>query len=214
MAQVETLQVKKRDSRGKRHARRLRREGEVPAILYGHGEASVALSVPASQLDMAVRHGAHLVNLQGDVAEQAIIRELQWDTYSKHILHVDFTRVSQHELVEVVVPIELVGEAPGAREGGVLEHVAHEVTIECPASAIPEKLVVGVNDLHLNQALTLADLKLPQGARLVGNADAVVVQCREPVEVSEEITPEVAEGAEPEMIGRKAEEASDEEEKG
>ena len=94
--------------------------GRFPAVLYGHGLECVPLSVAADVLTAAIRHGSRLVSLTGAVNESAFIRDLQWDTWGTHIVHVDFTRISEHEIVEVRVPIELRGESPGVREGGVV----------------------------------------------------------------------------------------------
>src|SRR3990172_346594 len=106
---AETLNVKTRETRGKRDARRLRRAGSVPAILYGHGEANHSLAVGADEMAAIVRHGGRVVELKGAVNEKALIRDLQFDTYGIHVLHVDFARVSEHERVEVKVSIELRG---------------------------------------------------------------------------------------------------------
>jgi large subunit ribosomal protein L25 len=207
---AETLQVTVRDKGGKHNTRRLRREGHTPAVLYGHGLENVCLSVPSDQLDAALRHGSRLVSLAGAVNESAFIRDLQWDTYGTHVLHVDLTRISADELVEVVVSIELRGEAPGVKEGGVVDHALHQVEIECPASAIPEKLYVNINHLNLNGSITLGQLELPEKAKAFGDPDTVVVQCVVPVEKPEEELGEAAPG-EPEVIGAKKEEEGEEE---
>src|SRR5687768_3155179 len=141
---AEVLNVKVRTETGKRPVRRLRRDGSVPAVLYGHGEKCVNLSIPAAEVSSAVRHGSRLVELKGDVAEKAFIRELQWDTYGLIVRHMDLTRISEHELVRVQVAIELRGEAPGVKEGGVIEHSMHELSIECPVSSIPDKIHVNL----------------------------------------------------------------------
>ena len=85
-----------------------------------------------------MRHGSRLVDLTGAVSESAFIRELQWDTYGTHVVHVDFTRISADELVKVHLTIELRGEAPGVKEGGVVDQLIHHVEVECPAGNIPE----------------------------------------------------------------------------
>jgi len=200
----EELSVAIREDQGKKRNRRLRESGQVPAILYGHGEKNVCLSVPADELDALVHHGARMVQLTGALNESAFVRSLQWDTWGTAILHVDFTRVSAGEKVELEVTIELRGEAPGVKEGGVVEHLLHQVAIECPAGSIPERLEVSINELHLGQAITAAELELPQGASLQHGSDEVVVQCSKPVEVAEEAA-EAAPG-EPEVIGAKEEE--------
>ena len=201
----EVLQVEVRRTRGKRHARRMRKDGRIPAILYGHGRESVSLAVAAEAVEAAVRHGSYVVELKGAVKENALIRELQWNTWGTEVLHVDFTRVRADETVEITVPIELRGEAPGLKEGGAVEHVLHEIEIECKATAVPEKIKANVNNLQVGQSITVADLVLPEGAKCLANAEQVVVQCVVPLEVPEE-EEEAAAEVEPEVIGGRKEE--------
>jgi large subunit ribosomal protein L25 len=207
---AEVLNVELRPSRGKRNARRQRHAGMLPGVLYGHGEETLSLSVPTESLDAAVRHGTRLVKLGGALDEQAFIREVQWNTWGTQILHVDFSRVSEHELVRVEVHVELRGEAPGVKAGGIVKHLVHQVEVECEATAIPEKLTVNVNHLELNQSITIGQLQLPAGIKVLEDPEDVVVECVEPVE---ELETEAGEGVvEPEVIGRKKEEGEEEEE--
>ncbi len=201
---AEQLTVQIRETRGTRRSRRLRDSGKIPAVLYGHKQETVWLTLPAEQLDAAVRHGARLVQLSGAVSDQAFIRELQWDTWGKQILHVDLARISAHEKVEVTVPVELRGVAPGVKEGGIIEHQLHEVEIECEATEIPERLAVNINHLGLNESITAGQIELPPTARLLIDADNVVVQCVVPTEAPEVEEPAAGE-AEPEVIRRRAE---------
>jgi large subunit ribosomal protein L25 len=207
---AESLNVELRETRGKRNARRNRRAGKLPAVLYGHGQEAISLALSAEQFEAAVRHGARLVKLTGAVDEQAFIREIQWDTWGTHVLHVDFTRISEHEKVEVRVAVELRGEAPGLKAGGVVKQLVHELEIECEATAIPDKLAVNVNHLQLGQAITVAQLDLPPGIVVLADPETVVVECTEPVEVVEEAAATPAAG-EPEVIGKKKEETEEEE---
>ncbi len=202
---AEVLNVEVRQTRGKRHARRMRVAGMIPAVLYGHGEATVSLTVSAEQLDAAVRHGSRMVNLAGAVDEMALISELQWNTWGTNVLHADFTRVSEHEKVKTQVTVELRGEAPGVREGGVIEQLIHEVQLECKATDIPDKITVSVNTLKLYDSITVADLELPAEGVVLAKAEAVVVQCVEPAKELEEEGAEAVEG-EPEIIGGRKEE--------
>lgn len=192
--------------------RRMRDQGVVPAVLYGHKQSNVNLEITSDQVRAAVRHGARLVDLAGDVQETALIRQVQWDAFGVEVLHLDLTRVSSDEAVELVLPIHLKGTAAGTREGGVVEHIKHEVKILCPVVSIPEHLTLNVNNLHVGQSLTLAELPLPAGAKLLTDAGEIVVMCVTPVEVDE--TAATAEPGEPEVIGRKKDEeegAADEE---
>jgi large subunit ribosomal protein L25 len=207
---AEVLSVELRGTRGKRNARHNRRDGKLPAVLYGHGLESVSLLVSADQFESAVRHGARLVKLSGAVDEQAFVRDIQWNTWGTHVLHVDFTRVSEHEKVQVHVVIELRGEAPGMKAGGVVKQHIHDVEVECEATAIPEKLYVNINHLEMGQSIAVGQLQLAPGVTVMVDPELLVVECAEPVEIEEEAAT-AAEG-EPEVIGRKKEEEGEAEE--
>ncbi len=208
---AEVLNVTKREPKGKRDARRLRASGIVPANLYGHGEENLSLAIHADEVRAAVRHGARVVDLQGAVKEKAFIRELQWDTFGTHVLHMDLTRVSVDERLTVTVPVELRGQAEGLKEGGVVEMVIHEVEVECLAIEIPEKLFLRVNSLKLGDSLMASAIELPSGVKLISDPDELVVHCVHAV-TEEELEAGGAEGAEPEVIGRKAEDEAESEE--
>jgi large subunit ribosomal protein L25 len=212
---AETLNVKVRGETGSSRMRRLRQTGAIPAILYGHGEANVNLAVVHKELMAAVRHGGKLVSLKGDVSDSALIRQVQWDTYSKEIIHLDLMRVDATELVTTTVRLELKGTAAGAAEGGVLQFITHEIEIECPAMAIPDKIVVSVLDLKLNAAIHVSDVKLPEGAKLITHGADVVVQCVTPRAEEEAPAPgaEAATGVEPELIKKEKAEEEEAEEK-
>lgn len=198
----EVLEVKVREGRGTRDAKRLRREGRVPAVLYGHGEETVSLSVSSEGLDTVLRHGARVIDLTGAVSQTALIRDVQWDTYGIDIIHVDFARVSAREVVTTTIQLELRGEAPGTKEGGVVEQPLHELAVDLPAINVTDRISVSINDLHLNGVIKVSDLALPEGAKPHGDPDAIVAQCVEP---KEEVESEVVTGLEPEVIGQKKE---------
>lgn len=211
---AETLQAESRDLHGKRNAKRLRAGGKVPAVLYGHGQKTVSLVLPAEQITAAVRHGSRVVKLKGAATDSALIRELQYDTFGLEILHVDLARVSEHERVRVEVPLEVRGQAAGLKEGGVVEHLIHTIEIECPVSSIPEKIVINVANLKLDDSMTVSQATLPEGAKIVSGGDEIAVHCIKPKSEEEEGAAEAgAEGSvEPELI-RKEKPAEDEEEK-
>jgi len=212
---AETLNVKVRGETGTSRMRRLRNTGSIPAILYGHGEANVNLAVIHKELMAAVKHGGKLVSLKGDVSDSALIRQVQWDTYSKEIIHLDLMRVDANEMVNTTVRLELKGTPAGAAEGGVLQFISHEIEIECPAMAIPDKIVVSVLELKLNAAIHVSEVKLPEGAKLVTHGEDVVVQCVTPRKDEEEVAPgaEGATGVEPELIKKEKTEEEEAEEK-
>ncbi len=198
----DSLSVQQRTSRGKRNAKRMRQQGFIPAILYGHGKESVSLSVPTDEFAAVLRHGVRVVDLKGDLSEKALVSEMQWDAFGTDVLHIDLTRVSASERIEVEIPIELRGEAPGTRDGGIVELVMHSILINCPAISMPEKVEVNINDLQLNQSISVADLELPPEVKAVAEEAQMVVHCIEP---AEEVEEEEAGAAEPEVIGRKEE---------
>ena len=205
----EVLEVQQRDALGKLNNRRLRRQGKMPAVLYGHGKDPLSLAVPAEQLDATIRHGAKVVELKGAADGQALLQDVQWDVFQQHVLHVDLLRVEASDRVKVEVPLSLRGEAPGESEGGVLEHVTHFVEIETSPASIPDGLHVCINELHLGGTLRLADIEdLPGGATIVGDDQQPVVNCVEPtVQPDEEEA--VAGAVEPEVIGRSEDEEAE-----
>ena len=196
---IETIEVKTRDAVGTSRVRKLRSTGLIPAVLYGHGESNVNLAIAKDAVNNVVRHGTKMLALTGAVQDTALLREVQWDSFGIDILHVDLARVSKDEAVEVTLPVELHGEAPGLGEGGQLKFTTHELTIRCPAGSIPEHLVVSVANLHLGQSVHANDVALPQGATMITPSTVVVVQVAQPTAAGEE---EAGAPAEPEVIGR------------
>jgi large subunit ribosomal protein L25 len=197
----DSVEVKLRKATGSRESRRLRHQGLVPAVLYGHGEKVVDLVATREAIQAAIRHGSRIVELKGAVKTGALIRELQWDTFGVEPIHVDFLRVSASDRVKVKVPVDLKGECPGQRSGGVVSLIMHEIELECRADAVPEKIHAAVGKLQLGGTIKVHDLELPAGAKALADADEAVVTCMVPAEKAEE---SAAGGAEPELIGRKA----------
>ncbi len=208
---ADTLTVESRTEMGTTASRRLRKAGKIPAVLYGHGLDNAILTVSSDEIAAAIRHGSRMVQLTGAVKDSAFIKEIHWDAFGVDILHLDLTRVSMDESIEVTVAIELRGEAPGLKRGGVVEMLVHEVEIECRASEIPDKLELSVNSLDVDGSLTAAELQLPAGAKLLSDVDQVIVHCMAAL-VEEEEEEVAGEGAEPEVIGR--EEGEEEESAG
>jgi large subunit ribosomal protein L25 len=210
----ELLHVEKRESLGKRNNRRLRRAGRLPAILYGHGEEPVSLTLSADKLEASIRHGAKVVDLDGAASGKALLQDVQWDTFFQNVLHVDLLRVRAGEKVKVDVPIELRGEAPGSRDGGVIELLVHSLEIEVPLDVIPDKLHLNINQLEIGGHLTANDIiDLPEGAKILDDLDIMIVHCVQPLAEEEAEAAEEAGAAEPEVIGKGKEEEEEAEEK-
>jgi large subunit ribosomal protein L25 len=213
MAETVVLQSEKREGHGTRVARRLRAGGRVPAVLYGHKEATIPLTLPGEELSAAIRHGTRVVELKLEGAtQQALIREVQWDHLGKELLHVDFIRVSRDERIHVSVPVEIRGIAPGVTAGGVLDQPLHTLRVECLAIAVPDSIRVNVNELQIGSAIHVRDLHLPPGVTVLDDPESVVLIVKTP-QAEPEAAAAVPEAgtAEPEVIGRKAAEEGEEE---
>lgn len=203
---ADVLNVSKRDALGTSNTRRLRKTGHIPAVLYGHGQDCVNLKIVASEVEAIIRHGTKVIDIAGAASDSVLINEVQWDPFGSEILHVDLTRVSADETVEVTLVVELRGEAPGAKQGGIVDHQLHEIEIECPAGKIPDRLSVSINQLELGNVITAGDVEIPPSAKLITPAEQILVQCIEP---AEEMEAEQVESLEPEVIGRKEEDEED-----
>jgi large subunit ribosomal protein L25 len=190
MADNVDLQARQREERGKNAARRLRASGMVPAILYGDGVGeTTALAVPDRVVDYTLQHlgdnALYDIDL-GSGGSTARIVDVQRDPVSGRLVHLDFAPVNMRERIEVTVPLHVVGESPGAEEGGVLQQVAYEVQIETLPGDIPQELTLDVSSLGMNENLTLADLTLPDGITLLSDPEEVAATVTAPTEITEE----------------------------
>ena len=212
MSESVTLKATPRAGTGSRAAAKLRKQGLVPAIVYGHKEENAAVAVSAEELDRAVRilHARMLSLDLGGKTETVLIRELQWDPFGREMMHVDFERKSASEKVKVTVPVEL-RNAPKTTGGGVLDQPLHALHIECPLGSIPEAIRIDITNLTLGNPIHVKELALPEGVRVLESPEAVVVQLKLPG-AEAVVAPAVAEaGAGPEVI-KKEKKAEDAEE--
>lgn len=219
MAEQAKLQALNREAVGGKKPRRLRREGLIPAVLYHQGRPTLSLSLVKSGSEKIVAglHENQILNLElegGDQAgvQLAIVKEIQVDRIKGSLLHVDFQAISLDEELTATVPVVDQGEAVGViRDGGTLEHVLWEIEIECLASQIPEEIALDVSALEIGDSLKVADVRLPEGVKILTEPELIVFTVSPP-RLEEEKPAEVAEAAEaaaPEVIGReKAEEES------
>ncbi len=200
MAIAVTLKATPRTESGSRAAIKLRKQGLVPAVVYGHKLANAQVSVNAEELDRAIRvQHARVLDLEIDgKPETVLIRELQWDYLGKQMIHVDFERKDRAELVRVTVPVEL-RNAPKATGGGVIDQPLHTLHVECPLGNIPEAIRIDLTSLVLGHPIHVKELTLPEGVKVLEAPEAVVVQLKLPG--IEPVAATVAEpGAGPEVI--------------
>jgi len=208
--QSANVTVKPRSELGSRANKRLRDAGFIPGVIYGHKEAVVPVTLPKKELVNHLNKGAHVfdLSLEGK-SEKVLVKEVQYDHLGIEVIHVDFARVSLDEKVEVTVPLELKGTPKGEDDGGVLQQIVAELAVECLVTDIPSVIVHNVAEMKLDDVLHIKDLKLPPGVKALQDEDLVVAQVKA---VEEEVaTPTAAEegAAEPEVIGRKAEDGAE-----
>jgi large subunit ribosomal protein L25 len=199
---AELFQSELRDLTGSANTRRLRRSGNVPAILYGHGKENVSLSLVSKQVQVAIEKREKLVQLEGAVTENALVKAVQWDALGSKVIHLDLTRVDENETVEVTVVIVVKGSAPGLAAGGRVNRTVRRTQITCPVMKIPNEIELNLSTLELNGTLTLADIELPEGTQLVAAPETVVATCTEIIVLEEPTAGEATDdAAEPELIG-------------
>ncbi len=194
MSQIVKISGKTRTSVGTASSRRLRLQGLVPCNVFGHKQDSVSISVDGDAIAGLVRSGARIIDLDVDGKEEkALVKDVQWDTFSKSIIHVDFLRVDMNERVRVQVPLQLRGTAPGVLAGGILEITHHTVEVECLAVLVPETIQVRIGALNIGDVVHVRDLQdIPEGITVVTDPDVVLLHVIRP-KVAEE--PAAAEGA-------------------
>ena len=200
--------VRRREERGKGPAGRLRRQGWIPAVIYGHGSPVEALAIDKRGFQRFLDTGHHIVELVTEVeaesdgrVRRALLREVQVQPVTQEVLHVDFVEVSEHERVEISVGLEFRGEPEGAKEGGVFSIVLHEIAIACPADSVTDELRVDISQLRLGDSLHVRDVPLPETVEAITDGDQVVATVRLPKgEVVEEEVEAEAEPAQPEVI--------------
>ena len=218
--QMQELTIKRRVETGKQVAKRLRRAGAVPAVLYG-GTRPEAITVdPKSVLRIIHGHAGstQLLTLTfegGDGSRLAIIRDLQFDPVSERLLHVDLQEVTADRAITVRVAVRPVGEAAGVRDQkGILNLVLHELDVSCLPTLIPERIDADVAALMIGDVLTVAELQAPEGVRILNDPGQAVVTVAPPMaeEVVAPVAPVATTTAEPEVLTErkpKEEEAAD-----
>jgi large subunit ribosomal protein L25 len=206
-----SLAATPRSATGKGAARSLRRDGQVPAVIYGHAREAQSLAINTRELERLLnRVSAETtvieLSLDGRVT-RTLIREIQRHPFKRTIIHIDFQELVAGEKVTVDVPIVIVGTAAGVREGGILDQVMRELSVEVDPVNIPNHIDVDVSSLTIGHSVHVSDLVLPEGVTVLDDPDATVAVVSAPKVVEE--TPVAATEteaiAEPEVIGKKKE---------
>ncbi|HUI49310.1 MAG TPA: 50S ribosomal protein L25/general stress protein Ctc [Acidimicrobiia bacterium] len=198
-----TLIAERRSAAGKGPAGRVRREGLVPAVVYGLGEDNVSVSVSSRELLHILSGGRGmntLITLKVDGGEElAIARQIQRHPVRGSIMHVDFVRVRADQTIQAEIPVHLLGDAEGAARGGILEQVVHTLTVEAKATELPEAIEHDIASLEIGGQVFVRDLSVPAGVTVLQSSDDLVAQVSAPrvAEVAEGAEGEAAEGVAP-----------------
>jgi large subunit ribosomal protein L25 len=202
------LSVEERPERGTRAVRRLRREGYVPGVVYGGGNDTTAFKVNARVLRHALHEGSAVLDLSFDgKARPVILKDEQRHAFRDETLHIDFLEVNLNEKIQTTVAVELEGgeESPGAKEGGVIEHVTRELNIEALPTDIPERITVDVSGMEAAATMNLSEISPPAGVTFLDDPEeTIIATITVPTEVVE---PEIEE--ETELVGEEGAEAAE-----
>src|SRR5690349_21422915 len=170
-SQSTSLKIEPRETSNSRATRRLRREGRVPGVLYGLGDEPLTFSVDARELRHALHGAGAVLELQGDGTgtTPAVLKDSQRHPVRGEVMHVDLLRVDLNVAIQAPVTLHLVGgeDAPGTKEGGVLEHVTREINVEALPSEIPEFIDFDVSNMEINDTCTLGQLTAPAGVTIL-----------------------------------------------
>lgn len=208
-----TLEVEERTERGSRQTRRLRRAGYVPGVVYGgrRGESdALSFKVNSRVLRAALHDGSALIDLKigSEKARPVIVKDQQIHPVRDEVMHIDLLQVRLDEKIQTTVAVELEGteDAPGVKEGGVLEHVTRELTIEALPTNIPERITVDVSEMEMNATKHLSEVPVPEDVAFLDDLEETIVatitppsKVEEPVEIEEEA----------ELVGEEAEAAEE-----
>jgi large subunit ribosomal protein L25 len=214
-----TLVAHRREGKGKEEARRLRHQGLIPAVVYGHREETIPITLDPKELFKILRAGAGertLINLtieglqSGPVTKTVILKEKQVDPVKRTVLHADLYTVAMDEKIDVSIPVHIVGKSQGVELGGVLEQVLREIEVECLPGDIPPGIDVDVSALDIGDSIHVSDIALEKAKILVDPEQTIVTVVpptvyEEPVVEEEVVEVEAAEEEEGEKKEEKAE---------
>jgi large subunit ribosomal protein L25 len=197
------LDVNSRAAQGSRAARRLRRSGRVPGVLYGGGAESLGFDADARELRLALAGSGAVLDLSidGKKSTPVVLKEAQRDPVRGETTHVDLLRVRLDEKIHAVVPVELTGieETPGVKQGGVLEQITRELNVEALPTAIPESIVHAVGEMEIGDTILLAALLAPDDVTLLDDLEETVIATLSPPRLQAETAEEIE--AETELVG-------------
>ncbi|HEY1835009.1 MAG TPA: 50S ribosomal protein L25 [Solirubrobacteraceae bacterium] len=206
------LSVNSRSAEGSRAARRLRRSGRVPGVLYGGGEDALGFDADERELRHALAGAGAVLDLSidGGKATPVVLKEAQRHPVRGETVHIDLLRVRLDQAISAVVPLELHGadDAPGVKEGGILEQITRELNVEALPTAIPESIVHDVGEMQIGETILLSSIAVPEGVTLLDDLEETVVATLSPPRLQTESDDDIE--AETELVGEAEAASSDE----
>lgn len=217
MLSSHSLTVFPRAKTGSRYAQRERAAGRLPAVLYGHGQTPVSLSLDSKEALTYFHAGEKVfsINLEGEAKDQTVmLKDLQFDYLGTNVIHVDLARVDLNEEIDAHVHVRLVGEAVGLKKAGaILTHPTTELHVRCTVSTLPDHVEADISSLDVGDSLHAGQVTMPEGVKLLTDEDtslATITITKAEEEPAEGEAAEVGgEDAEPEVIGEKKDESGD-----
>ena len=214
MAVEAKLAAEPRTGTGKSAVRKLRVTGRVPAVLYGYGEKTRELSVNAHELSrlfahISVENTIITLDIEGESAPvKTLVREVQNHPFRSEVVHLDFYQIHAGESISLDVPVRLVGQSKGVRNGGVMDQILYDLHIRCSADSIPEAIEADISNVDVNESVHVRDVVVPDGVTILNDGDLTICTCVPPTVsaapvVEGEVTPT---GSEPELIRKKTDE--------
>ncbi|MCG7391887.1 50S ribosomal protein L25/general stress protein Ctc [Microvirga sp. ACRRW] len=200
MSEIKQIKAVARDRSGKGAARAVRRQGQVPAVIYGAGQPAQAIALDFNQTKQLIFAGHFLTTIfdidVGGKTVRAIPRDYQLDPVRDFPVHIDFLRVAKGQTIKVVVPVHVVGQekSPGVKRGGTIQIVEHSVELAVSPDAIPDFIEASVEGLDIGSSVHLNDIKLPKGAKATSSENATLVTVVAPTGLKEEEAAPAAEG--------------------
>lgn len=201
------LNAIKREKLGKESCRKLRKQGLIPAIVYGPRFQPLPISVKLSELESILtkyKGETVLFTLQlanGESSKfQALLKDYQIDPVTDKIIHVDFLAIHEKEAISIDVPLEFLGKPVGVSKGGILEILLHELTVECLPSNIPDKISIDISNLDIGDVLHVKDIKVPEGIKIINNPYETVLTILAETEEEIEKKPEEEKEGTPKKI--------------
>ncbi|MFA9407243.1 MAG: 50S ribosomal protein L25/general stress protein Ctc [Candidatus Dadabacteria bacterium] len=198
-----TLNVLKRKRMGKSGAREIRKEGNIPAVLYGKGTETLSLVINPTELKEALSTDAgentlleiRVKDEEAEIQKLSLLREVQYDYLTDKPIHLDFQALDMNEKITVAVPVQIEGSAKGVKEGGILEEILREISVECLPTNIPNSFSVDVTELEIGHSIHVGTLEIEEGVTILHENEDTIVTVLAP-KVEAEPTEEEIEGEE------------------